>query len=70
MVGNLLNHDDFVLKRKIVLVLYRNKIFFSLSVYLLHEKSHNMSENMPRMTTEERRRALGMLHTGCCIREG
>jgi hypothetical protein len=72
MVGNLLNHDNSVLISKPELVLYSNKIFFYLLFgfveYFLHKKIDNLLENMRWMSTDERRRARGILQAGCCIR--
>jgi hypothetical protein len=69
-----MNHDGFNLKRKIVLVLYseKNSFFYLLFVFierLLHEKSRKVSENIPRMSAEEHRRAICMLQTDCSIRK-
>jgi hypothetical protein len=71
-----MDHDDFNLNRKIVLVLYiEKKNFFLLFIIWIYwtfltrkNKSRKLSENIPRMSAEERGKAIGMLQTECSIK--
>jgi hypothetical protein len=68
---NSLKHVDFVLETKILLVLYSKKIFFPKVIFLYffeipwQENPHNMSENLPQMSAEERERANSKQQAGC-----
>jgi hypothetical protein len=69
-----MNHDDFNLKSKIVLVLYNKKksffyLLFGFMERLWQEKLRKVLENIPRMSAEERGRSIGMLQTGCSIKK-
>jgi hypothetical protein len=62
-LGNSLNHYNFVLKCKSVLVLWNDNNFLFIHclvslISLWHKKSHNVSESQSLFSADKRRRAL------------